>query len=261
MPLKPEPTPKGGCAPPLKEQIHRWRTEFLTGLAVVLPAVIALAVVRWLFGTVSAITDVLLFFVPRAITHTQGGAGPIHEHWSLAALAVAVMLLTIIGWTTRYYIVRLVISHVDGWMLRLPLLNKVYGAIKQANEAFANSQKASFKQVVLIQYPREGLYSIAFITSDDLPEAEDRLGQDLVGVYVAATPNPTTGFLLAVPRNQVVPLEMTVAEGLKYTVTLGSVLPKYGLSASPAPRELPDLTAGKPGSSSAGGAAVEPSSR
>ena len=223
----------------MKSPFQRWRTNFLTGLAVVLPAVITLAVVRWLFGTVSSLTDVLLFFVPKGITHAQGGTGPTHWYWSLAALALAVLLLILVGGTTRYYIVRRIIGVLDEWMLRLPLLNKVYGTIKQVNESFSSSKKSAFKQVVMIQYPREGLYTIGFITSDDHPEAEARLGQDLVGVYVASTPNPTTGFLLAVPRDQVVPLDMTVAQGLKYTVSLGSVVPDYLASNLPTRQELP----------------------
>ena len=223
----------------MKSPFQRWRTNFLTGLAVVLPAVITLAVVRWLFGTVSSITDFLLFFVPKGVTHAQEGAGPMHWYWSLAALALAVLLLTLIGRTTRYYVVRQIIGLLDAWMLRLPLLNKVYGTIKQVNESFSSSKKSAFKQVVMIQYPRDGLYTIGFITSDDHPEAEARLGQDLVGVYVASTPNPTTGFLLAVPRDQVVPLDMTVAQGLKYTISLGSVVPDYQPSTPPTHRELP----------------------
>ncbi|MCZ7635739.1 MAG: DUF502 domain-containing protein [Verrucomicrobia bacterium] len=222
----------------MKSQLKRWRISFLTGLAVVLPAVITLAVIRWLFGTVSSVTDVLLFFVPKAITHAQEGAGPMYWYWSLAALALAAILLTLIGRTTRYYIIRRMISLLDAWMLRLPLLNKIYGTIKQVNEALSSSKKSAFKQVVMIEYPRKGLYTIAFITSDEHPEAEARLGQDLVGVFVATTPNPTTGFLLAVPRDQVVPLDMTVAEGFKYTVSLGSVVPDYAPPSSRVPREV-----------------------
>ena len=223
----------------MKSPFQRWRANFLTGLAVVLPAVITLAVVRWLFGTVSSITDVLLFFVPKGITHTQEGAGPVYWYWSLAALALAVLLLILVGRATRYYLVRRIIGVLDEWALRLPLLNKIYGTIKQVNESFSSSKKSAFKQVVMIQYPRDGLYTIGFITSDDHPEAEARLGQDLVGVYVASTPNPTTGFLLAVPRDQVVPLDMTVAQGLKYTVSLGTVVPDYLASNPPTRRELP----------------------
>jgi len=216
---------------PVKSGFQHCRANFLTGLAVVLPAVITLAVVLWLFGAVSRVTDVLLFFVPKEITRTHDGTGPVRWYWSLAALALAVILLTVIGRAARYYIIRRIIGWFDAWMLRLPLLNKIYGTIKQVNEAFSNGSKSAFKQVVVIEYPREGLYTIGFLTSDDHPHAEDRLGQELLGVFVPTTPNPTGGFLLMLPRDQVTALEMTVAEGIKYVVSLGSVVPDYRLPA------------------------------
>jgi len=216
---------------PVKSGFQHCRANFLTGLAVVLPAVITLAVVLWLFGAVSRVTDVLLFFVPKEITRTHDGTGPVRWYWSLAALALAVILLTVIGRAARYYIIRRIIGWFDAWMLRLPLLNKIYGTIKQVNEAFSNGNKSAFKQVVMIQYPREGLYTVGFLTSDDHPHVEDRLGQELLGVFVPTTPNPTGGFLLMLPRDQVTALEMTVAEGIKYVVSLGSVVPDYRLPA------------------------------
>lgn len=216
----------------MKSQFQRWRGNFLTGLAVVLPAVITLAIVRWLFGTVSSITDLLLFFLPRALTHEHGGEGPMYWYWSLAALALAVVLLVIVGRAARNYFGRRIIEIVDLWISRVPLMNKIYGTIKQVNLAFSSSKKSAFKQVVLIEYPRKGVYTVAFVTSEDHPEASARLGTDTVGVFVPTTPNPTSGFLLVVPRAEVIPLDMSVADGIKYVISLGSVVPGYELPAA-----------------------------
>ena len=79
-----------------KSLFARWRASFLTGLVIILPGVITLAVVKWLFGTISSFTDLLLFFLPKTITHEDNGAGPIQWYWSLLALAVSVLLVTII---------------------------------------------------------------------------------------------------------------------------------------------------------------------
>lgn len=222
----------------MKSQFHRWRANFLTGMAVVLPAVITVAIVKWMFGTVASFTDTLLFFLPRSLTHAQEGAGQMHWYWSLAALGFAMLLLSLVGQATRYYVIRRVISFVELWMLRLPLLNKIYGTVKQVNEAISSSKKSAFQQVVLIEYPRAGLYTIAFVTSEDHPEVEARLGLDVVGVFVPTTPNPTSGFLLAVPRSQIIPLTMSVAEGMRYVITLGSVVPEYRLPTLVPPREI-----------------------
>ncbi len=225
----------------MKTQLQRWRGNFLTGLAVVLPAVITLAIVRWMFGTVSSITDLLLFFLPRALTHERQGEGLMYWYWSLAALALAVLLLAIIGRATRNYLGRRIIEVVDLWISRVPLMNKIYGTIKQVNQAFSSSKKSAFKQVVLIEYPRKGVYTVAFLTSEDHPEASARLGLDTVGVFVPTTPNPTSGFLLVVPRAEIIPLEMSVADGIKYVISLGSVVPGYELPAAAAakPSALP----------------------
>lgn len=220
----------------MREAIHkthmrslasRWRANFLTGLAVVLPAVISLAIVRWLFGTVSNVTDLLLFFIPRHLTHERDGQGEMYWYWSLAALLFAVLLVSLIGRGARFYVGRKLIRLVDTVLSRVPLLNKIYVTVKQVNEAFSSTKKSAFKQVVLFEYPRRGIYSVAFITSDEHPEASAKLGKKMVGVFVPTTPNPTSGFLLVVPERDVIPLEMSVAEGIKYVISLGSVTPEY----------------------------------
>jgi uncharacterized membrane protein len=219
-----------------REQFLHWRSNFLAGLAVVLPAIISVAIVRWLFGTVSNVTDLLLFFLPRAWTHARNGEGEMYWYWSLLALLLGILLVTLAGRAARNYLGRKLIQLMDELMSRVPLLNKIYGVVKQVNEAFSTSKKSAFKQVVLLEYPRAGSYSIGFITSDDYAEASARLGQHMVGIFIPTTPNPTSGFLLVVPAHQLVRLNMSVAEGIKYIISLGAVTPEYRPD-----RELPAL--------------------
>lgn len=228
---------------PIRRQFQRWRIAFVTGLLVVLPAVVSLAIVRWLFGTVANVTDLLLFFLPRTLTHADGGRGTMLWYWSLVAFLVGILLVTLVGRATRNYIGRKLIQTVDLWMSRVPLLNKIYGTVKQVNEAFSSTQKSAFKQVVLIQYPRHGLYAIAFVTSDEVGEASARLGRRTVGVFVPTTPNPTSGFLLVVPEEEIIRLDMSVADGIKYVISLGSVLPGYRSVGLPPPPEAQALPA------------------
>src|SRR6185436_2974508 len=114
----------------------RWRTDFLTGLAVVMPATISIAVILWLFGTVSRFTDTLLFFLPKTLTHANQGGGAIYWYWSIMALALAIILIGTLGRLTRYYVGKKMIQLLDMALLRIPLLNKVYSTLKQVNEAF-----------------------------------------------------------------------------------------------------------------------------
>jgi uncharacterized membrane protein len=204
-----------------------WRANFFTGLAIVLPAVISIGLLIWLFGTVSNVTDALLFFLPDDVTHKEQGRGPVYWYWSLAALALAVTLITVIGRAARNYFGRRLIEWVEHVMLRVPFLNKIYSATKQVNEAFASGDKNSFKTVVLVEFPHAGSRSIGFITSDQHAEVQHRTKEKVVCVFVPTTPNPSSGFLIFVPEEKVVKLEMSVAEGIKYVISLGAIAPHF----------------------------------
>lgn len=207
--------------------LGRWRGNFLTGLAVLLPTVVSLAVIKWLFGTIASLTDLLLFFVPKHLTHEENGRGPLFWYWSLAAFVLALLLVSAVGLLTRYYIGKRLIESLDLVMLRVPLLNKIYGTIKQVNEAFSTGSKTSFKTVVLIEFPREGMHSLGFLTSERHDEVQLKTRENVVCVFVPTTPNPTSGFLLLVPEDKVTKLEMSVADGIKYIISLGSISPEY----------------------------------
>jgi len=221
-----------------KSFLARWRSSFLTGLAVTFPALLTLAAVKWLIGTISSVTDLLLFFLPHTLTHESlvnagDGKGPMHWYWSLVALVLAVILVSAAGVLARYYIGKKIIDWTDRILMRVPLLNKFYGAIKQVNDAFAGNRH-SFKTVVLVEFPREGMHSIGFLTSEQRDEVQQKTPGKVVCVFVPTTPNPTSGFLILVPEEKVTKLDMSVTEAIKYIVSLGSVSPEY---APPPPAE------------------------
>jgi uncharacterized membrane protein len=194
-------------------------------LAIVLPAVISIAIVKWLFGTVANVTDPLLFFLPRGWTHQP--EGPMYWWWSLSAILLGIAIISLIGRMARNYIGKKLISSVDQALLRVPVLNKIYGAIKQVNEALSSGNKTSFKQVVLVQLPGPGIHCIGFITGSQPAEVQQKLEENLVTVFVPTSPNPTGGFVLLVPERQITPLEMSVADGVKFVLSLGSVAPDF----------------------------------
>jgi uncharacterized membrane protein len=210
-----------------KSLFARWRASLFTGVLIVLPGVITLAVVKWFFGTISSVTDSLLFFLPTTITHENAGAGTIHWYWSLFALTVAVTILSLIGGMTRYYFGKRMIAWADNAMLRVPVLNKIYGTIKQVDEAFTSGKKSSFKTVVLVEYPREGIYSVGFITSDQENPIHRATNEKIVCVFIPTTPIPTGGFLILVPVEKVTKLDISVADGFKYIISLGAISQEY----------------------------------
>jgi uncharacterized membrane protein len=210
-----------------KSFFARWRANFVTGLVIVLPGVISIAVLVWLFGTISNITDTLLIFIPQTITHRNNGEGPMYWYWSLVALLLAVLLISAAGRLARNYFGKKMIEWVERALMHVPFLNKIYAATKQVNDALASGNKHSFKTVVLVQFPREGMYSVGFITSEQNDEVQAKTREKVVGVFVPTTPNPTSGFLILVPETQVIKLGMSVADAIKYIVSLGSISQEY----------------------------------
>jgi uncharacterized membrane protein len=217
------------------------KADFLTGLAVVLPAAVSIGVVIWLFGTVANFTNTLLLVVPRAWTHARNGEGPMHLYWSVIALALAILLVGLVGRLARYYLGKKLIGWLDHALMRVPLLNKIYGALKQINAAFTSDQAATFKQVVLVEFPRPGLYSLGFITGTQNGELRAKTRERLVSVFVP-TPPLTSGSIVLVPETDVVTLGMSVADGLKFIMSLGSVSP-----ACPSPEEARNTLGGRQG--------------
>jgi uncharacterized membrane protein len=203
--------------------ILRGRNDFVAGLAIVMPAVVSVAVVFWLFTNVSNFTDALLFFLPKTWTHQvlpDNRIGPMLWYWSCAALLLAILLICLVGRYGKYYLGRKTIELTDHTLMRIPLLNKIYATVKQVNESFSNN-KSSFKQVVLVSFPHPGARSIGFVTGE-----QGGLGPEkLISVFVPTTPNPTSGFLLLVPEGEVTKLEMSVAEGIKFVISLGALSP------------------------------------
>jgi len=210
-----------------KSLFARWRASFFTGLVIVLPGVITLAVVKWFFGNVTSLTNLLLFFLPPGLTHDA--AGTMFWYWSLLALVLAVALVTMVGLLTRYYIGKRMIAWADSLMLRVPVLNKIYGTIKQVDEAFKSGKKSSFQTVVLVEYPREGIYSVGFITSDQENPIHRATNEKIVCVFIPTTPIPTGGFLILVPVEKVTKLDISVADGFKYIISLGALSQEYTL--------------------------------
>jgi len=207
--------------------LAHWRADFLTGLVVLLPALISIAVVVWLYQNVSGLTDKLLFFLPPELTRADQGHGRMYWYWSLFALMLAIAAITVVGLIARHYIGKKIIEWMDAALLQVPFLNKIYGATKQVNEALTSGDRNSFKTVVMIEFLHPGTYAIGFITSEQPAEPQIKANQKLVCVFVPTTPNPTGGFLVLVPEHKVTKLEMSVADGIKYVISLGAIAPPF----------------------------------
>ncbi len=203
----------------------RWRANFFAGLAIVMPAVISVAVIVWLFQNVSNVTDKMLFFLPRPWISprlSNGELGEIRWYWSWIALAWAVFLVCLAGRYGRNFLGRKTIEWLEHAIMRVPLMNKIYGTVKQVNESFSNN-KSSFKQVVLVTFPYGRSRAVGFVTGEQAGVG----GEKLITVFIPTTPNPTSGFLVMVPESEITKLDMSVADGIKFIISLGAISPGH----------------------------------
>jgi uncharacterized membrane protein len=140
---------------------------------------------------------------------------------------LAIVLLLITGFLGANLIGRRLVTTYEGILERIPLVRSVYGSIKHFAEIVFAEDGKSFKKVLLIEYPRRGLYSLCFLTSEHAREVQNRTSDDVVTVFLPTTPNPTSGFMLFVPRKDVVELDMPIDDALKMIISLGVVVPKW----------------------------------
>ncbi|MBJ56883.1 MAG: hypothetical protein CMP24_01415 [Rickettsiales bacterium] len=141
-------------------------------------------------------------------------------------LVVAILLLIIIGFFTAGFLGKIFVGIGEKLINRLPVVRSIYGALKQIFQTILGSSSKAFREVVLIEYPRKGLWAVAFITSETKGEVKNKLKKNCVNVFLPTTPNPTSGFLLFVPSSDIIRLSMNVEEGMKLVISGGIITPE-----------------------------------
>jgi uncharacterized membrane protein len=191
------------------------RTYFLTGLVVSAPIFITFYLVMWFVGMLDGLFRPLIPVAYRPETYLPfdiPGVG----------VVLAFVTLTIIGGLAANLLGRSLVSFSDRVIGKLPVVGSVYTALKQIFKTAVRQDSASFSQVALIEYPRKGLHCIAFVTKDADQRVRDGAGgKEMVAVFLPTTPNPTSGFLLFVPKDELVVLDMTIEEGARLVISAG----------------------------------------
>ncbi len=142
-------------------------------------------------------------------------------------VVLALLVLVVTGIFVANLIGRRLVNFYESLLARIPLVRTVYGAVKRFAELVLSDSSESFKKVLLVEYPRKGLYSFCFQTSEHPPEVEARTGEEIVTVFLPTTPNPTSGFMLFVPAKDVLELDMPVEEAMQMVISLGVVVPEW----------------------------------
>lgn len=195
------------------------RKYFITGLLVLVPLAITLWVLSLIIGTM----DQSLLLLP--------------ERWRPEALfgfgipglgtILTLLIIFLTGLAARNFIGNQVVLIWESVLTRIPVVNSIYSSVKQVSDTLFSSSGNAFRKAVLVQYPRQGSWTIAFLTGTPGGDVRNHLHGDYISIYVPTTPNPTSGFFLMVPRADAIELDMSVDAALKYIVSMGVVAPEH----------------------------------
>ncbi len=204
-----------------------FRNNFLAGVLVLVPVLGTVALFFWLFHKVTGpaynwLAGLLENTFLEPFLKGKGG----RFLFRLVTLFLMLGVTVIFGALTRNFVGRRVVRLGETLFEKLPVVNRVHKALKQISEAFWGHDKTVFREVVAVEYPRRGVYTIGLVTSLGRGERRERTGEDLINVLLLTTPNPTSGYLVIVPEKDTVRLDMTVEDALKMIISGGAVVPQ-----------------------------------
>jgi len=207
--------------------LARMRANFLTGVVVIAP----IGLTIWLILTVVGWVDgFVLPLIPRAyhpdvllLNYLGIQDAPLNIRG--VGLAVFLVFTVIVGWVAKGLIGRSFLRWAEGLVDRMPVVRSIYNGVKQIAETVFAQSDASFEKACLIEYPRKGIWAVAFISTPAKGEVAATAKEPMLGVFVPTTPNPTSGFLLFFPKSDVIELEMSVEDAAKLIISAGLVYP------------------------------------
>lgn len=210
----------------------RLKKYFLTGLAILLPLAVTIMVVNFLInfltkpfiGFVSSIVCKIPFPENNSFFFNQQH---IIEYTSKALILITLFVMTLfLGMITRWFVITELLKVGDKILHRIPVINTVYKTVQDIMKTLLTSDKQSFKQVVMVPFPREETFVIGLVVRDAPAICRGQTDKDLVSVLIPTTPNPTTGFLLMYPRKDLVFIDMKPEDAIKYIVSCGVIIPE-----------------------------------
>ncbi len=198
---------------PKKSVFARIRNNFIAGIVVLIPIGITLYLTL-------AIVKVSSKILPKEINPNN------YLPYNIPGIEIiiALLLITLIGWLSLSFIGKKLLNIFDNILNKIPILRTIYSAFTQMLETFTKSE-VNKKNVVLVEYPRKGTWAVGFATNKNTGEIKNKIGQEVVNVFVPTTPNPTSGFLLMFPKEDVIYLDITFEQASKFIVSAGSTNP------------------------------------
>lgn len=204
---------------PPRSSFASLRNAFLSGLLMLAPLAVTWIVFSALFERVGGSFRPLFFpYVPVALQQYA-------IVWNILATFIVLILVTALGYVSRYVLGKYFGGLAERFIQTIPGVGHVYNTVKQIVSTFSTQHRQLFSKVVLVEFPRTGVYSIGFLTNKTQGEAQAKVSTELWTVFVPTSPNPTSGFLLLLPKEQITELEMSVGDGMKMIISGGAVTP------------------------------------
>lgn len=201
-------------------RFSQWlKSNAITGVFVTLPAVLTIYI---FWGIIAKLDNMLVPLIPESYRPETLLGMNIPGTGAVAGF----ILMIIIGMIARNFIGKRFVTLGEYFMSSIPGVNWLYHTIKQITETIAKSQKDAFREAVMVEYPRKGMWCIAFVTGTTKGEVQDLTKEEMVNIFLPTTPNPTSGFLLFVPKRDLKPLQMSVEEATKMIISAGIVTPR-----------------------------------
>lgn len=194
-----------------------FRRAIIAGLLVWVPLGVTVFVISFLVG----IMDKTLVLIPKQYQPDT----LIGFHIPGLGVVLSILIVFVTGLIFANLFGKQLVAIAESMLSRIPLVRSIYASVKQLMETVFASGGQSFRKVLLIEYPRKGLWTLAFQTGIEVGEAQLKTGEEVINVYVPTTPNPTSGFFIMVPKTDVVELDMSVDDGLKMLISMGVVVP------------------------------------
>jgi uncharacterized membrane protein len=207
--------------PNTESRLVTFRNAFISGALLLAPLIVTV----WAFAQIIALvggTVRPLFFDRLPATLRD-----LPFLWDVVSTISVVLIVTALGYVSRYVFGKFFVSIGERFMLSIPGVSAVYNTVKQIVDTFGTQNKNLFNQVVLVQFPRPGVWAIGFLTNKTQGEAQAKTSEEVWTVFVPTSPNPTSGFLILLPAREITPLEMSVGEGMKMIISGGAVVPPW----------------------------------
>jgi len=211
----------------MKTLAGKFKSYFFAGLVLLAPLFLSIIFIGYLFKLADKFVVDPLF---QALPLEMDEEIKIFLTKLLLAALVA-LFVALIGWATRKFLVKNLFRFGESILKNIPVFNRIYIVLKEITSVFFDDKKGFFKRVVFVEYPRKGLYTLGFVTQDRPWELGKATGRDIVNVFIPHPPNPTAGFLVFVPREDVLEGGITVEEGIKLVISAGGAIPPLKPSA------------------------------